>query len=195
MTVPDVLAEVVKDEVFFDESGGGITISGGEPLMQASFVESLLAACRSRRIRTVLETCGFADPDLVGRITENVDLFLYDLKLMDRERHQHFTGVRNDLILQNLRMLAERRRAVIVRVPIIPGVNDDDANLDALSGFLSPLGLRDIDLLPYHRIGSDKYHRLRLPYQMEGVDPPSTEQMETIAAHLRGRGFRVRIGG
>ena len=195
MTVPDVLSEVVKDEVFFDESGGGITISGGEPLMQASFVESLLAACRSRRIRTVLETCGFADPDLVGRIAENVDLFLYDLKLMDRERHRHFTGVRNDLILQNLRTLAERGRAVIVRVPIIPGVNDDGANLEALSGFLSPLGLRDIDLLPYHRIGSDKYHRLGLPYRMEGVDPPTAEQMETIATHLRGRGFSVRIGG
>lgn len=195
MTVPDVLVEVLKDQVFFDESGGGVTVSGGEPLMQAAFVEALLAACRTRRIRTVLDTCGYADSNAIHQVSENVDLFLYDLKLMDCERHQHYTGVKNDLILRNLKMLAERGRAVIVRVPIIPGVNDDRGNIDALSEFLSPLSLREIDLLPYHRIGSDKYHRLHLSYGMEGVNPPTAGQMETIAGRLRRDGFNVRIGG
>lgn len=195
MTVPDVLAEVVKDEVFFDESGGGITVSGGEPLMQAEFVEALLAACRTRRIRTVLDTCGFADSSVIRRVSENVDLFLYDLKLMDCERHRHFTGVKNDLVLRNLKILAERGSAVIVRVPVIPGVNDNSDNLDALSDFLSPLGLQEIDLLPFHRIGSDKYQRLHLSYGMEGVDPPTAGQIEAIAARLRCDGFSVRIGG
>jgi pyruvate formate lyase activating enzyme len=195
MTVPDVLAEVLKDQVFFDESAGGITVSGGEPLMQAAFVEALLAACRTRRIRTVLDTCGFADSNVIRRVSESVDLFLYDLKLMDCERHRHFTGVKNDLILRNLKILAERGSAVIVRIPVIPGVNDDRDNIDALSEFLSPLGLRKIDLLPYHRIGSDKYQRLHLSYGMEGVDPPTAEQMETIAARLKRTGFSVRIGG
>jgi pyruvate formate lyase activating enzyme len=195
MTVPEVLAEVSKDQVFFDESGGGITVSGGEPLMQAAFVESLLAVCRARRIRTVLDTCGLADSDVILRISENVDLFFYDLKLMDCEKHQRFTGVKNDLILRNLKLLAERGSAVIVRIPIIPGVNNDSGNLDELSEFLSPLGLREVDLLPYHRIGSDKYHRLRLSYGMEGVDPPTAGQMETMAARLRRAGFKVRIGG
>jgi pyruvate formate lyase activating enzyme len=192
MTVPDVLAEVLKDQVFFDESGGDVTVSGGEPLMQAAFVEALLAACRTRRIRTVLDTCGYADSNAIRQVSENVDLFLYDLKLMDCERHQHFTGVKNDLILRNLKMLAGHGRAVIVRVPIIPGVNDDRGNIDALSEFLSPLSLREIDLLPYHRIGSDKYHRLHLSY---GVNPPTAGQTETIAARLRRDGFNVRIGG
>ncbi|MGA7476440.1 MAG: glycyl-radical enzyme activating protein [Thermoplasmata archaeon] len=195
MTVPDVMAEVSKDQVFFDESGGGITVSGGEPLMQAGFVESLLAACRARRIPTVLDTCGWVDPSVLLRVRENVDLFFYDLKVMDREKHHHFTGVPNDVILENLRMLAELGSAVVVRVPVIPGVNDDTDNMDALSGFLAPLGLRQIDLLPYHRLGSDKYRRLHLPYEMEGVVPPSDEQMETLAARLRRDGFTVRVGG
>jgi pyruvate formate lyase activating enzyme len=195
MTVPDVLREISKDQVFYDESGGGVTISGGEPLMQAAFVESLLAACRARRIRTVLDTCGLADSRVMLRVAEYVDLFHYDLKLMDPEKHQRFTGVKNDSILRNLKMLAERGSTIVVRMPVIPGVNDDGRNLDELSEFLSPLGLRDIDLLPYHRIGSGKYHRLSLPYEMEGVEPPTDGQMETMAARLRRDGFTVRIGG
>jgi pyruvate formate lyase activating enzyme len=195
MTVAEVVTEILKDQVFFDGSGGGVTVSGGEPLMQGAFVEALLAVCRTRRIRTALDTCGYADSNLIRRVSENVDLFLYDLKLMDCEKHRHFTGVKNDLILRNLKMLAEHGSAVIVRVPIIPGVNDDIGNIDALSEFLAPLSLRRIDLLPYHRIGSGKYNRLHLPNEMEGVNPPTTEQMESIAARLRRDGFNVRIGG
>ncbi|HUD75422.1 MAG TPA: glycyl-radical enzyme activating protein [Terracidiphilus sp.] len=195
MTVPEVLTEVLKDEVFFDESRGGVTISGGEPLFQAGFVEALLAACHARRIRTALDTCGFADPGVMRRVSEHVDLFLYDLKLMDSEKHQRYTGVKNDVILQNLKMLAERGSHIIVRVPVIPGVNDDRENFGALSEYLSSLGLKDIDLLPYHRLGSDKYLRLHMLCGMEEIDPPTTEQMETIASRLRRDGFHVRIGG
>jgi pyruvate formate lyase activating enzyme len=195
MSVPEVMTEVLKDRIFFDESCGGITVSGGEPLMQAAFVEALLDNCRARRIRTVLDTCGFADSTVICRVSKNVDLFLYDLKLMDRERHLRFTGVRNDSILQNLKMLAERGCAVIVRIPVIPGVNDDSDNINALSSFLSSLHLLEIELLPYHRIASNKYHKLQLSYRMEGVVPPPAEQMESIALHLRHDGFRVRIGG
>ncbi len=195
MTVEDVVTEVSKDRPFFDESGGGITVSGGEPLMQAAFAGSLLAACRARRIRTVLDTCGLAESGVLLRVSEYVDLFFYDLKLMDRERHQHFTGVNNDLILRNLRMLADRGSAVIVRIPVIPGVNDDSENIDDVSKFLTTARLREIDLLPYHRFGSDKYRRLHLPYGMEGVAPPTAVQMDLLAARLRRDGFTVRIGG
>lgn len=195
MSVPDVLAEVLKDQAFYDESKGGITVSGGEPLMQAPFLEALLAACRARRIGTVLDTCGFAETGEIRRISQFTDLFLYDLKLMDPEKHRRFTGVRNDLILQNLKMLAEGGSAVIVRVPIIPGVNDDRDNIEAISSFLSHLEFRRIDLLPYQKIGTAKYHRLQLSYRMEGVVPPTVEHMETIASRLREDGFRVRIGG
>ena len=195
MSVPDVLAEVLKDEVFFDESGGGITVSGGEPLMQVSFVEALLAACHIRRLRTALDTCGYAPSGVIRRVCENVDLFLYDLKLMDSERHRQFTGVGNELILQNLKTIAKHGSAVIVRFPVIPGVNDGADNIDALSAFLLSLGLTRIDLLPYHRIASDKYQRLHLPYRMERVDPPTAEHMQAIAARLGRDGFNVRIGG
>ena len=195
MTVPEVLAEVLKDQVFYEESGGGVTVSGGEPLMQAAFVEPLLAACRAARIRVVLDTCGWADPEVLLRVRENVDLFFYDLKLMDSERHQRFTGVKNEVILQNLKMLAEQGSAVVVRIPVIPGVNDDGDTMDRISQFLLPLRLRRVDLLPYHRLGSDKYRRLHLPYGMEGVAPPSAEQMEALAARLRRDGFTVRVGG
>jgi pyruvate formate lyase activating enzyme len=195
MSVPEVMKEILKDQIFFDESGGGITVSGGEPLMQPAFLEALLAECRTRRIRTALDTCGWADSAVLGKLSEYVDLFLYDLKLMDGERHRHFTGVSNDLILRNLKLLAEGGSVVIVRIPVIPEVNDDTANIDAVCDFLSPLSLRKIDLLPYHRIGTDKYRRLQLCHQMDGVSPPNAEQMESLAARLRGAGFCVRIGG
>lgn len=114
---------------------------------------------------------------------------------MDSERHRQFTGVGNEVILQNLEILAEAGSAVTVRVPVIPGVNDDLANTDALCDFLSPLGLKRIDLLPYHRIGSDKYRRLGREYEMEGVKPPSADEMQAIAGRLSAAGFAVRIGG
>lgn len=195
MTVAEVVAEVLKDRVFFEESGGGVTLSGGEPLMQGSFVEALLAVLRARRIHTAVETCGFADPGVLQRISENVNLFLYDVKVMDSERHRQSTGVDNARILRNLETLAREGRTVIVRVPVIPGVNDDSANLDAMYAFLFPLGLHRIDLLPYHRIGSGKYDRLGMPSRMESVEPPAAAQMQAIAARLTQNGFSVRIGG
>ena len=195
MSASEVMAEILKDQVFFDESGGGVTISGGEPLRQVEFVTNLLAACRQHRIHTVLDTCGYAENSVVARIREDVDLFLFDLKLMDPVRHEHYTGVSNKRILENLTLLAQSGSVVIVRIPVIPGVNDDEGNLSAVSRFLSPLGLRDIDLLPYHRIASGKYERLGLPYRMEGVAPPSAEGMQALAARLERNGFHVRIGG
>jgi pyruvate formate lyase activating enzyme len=194
MTVEEVLAEVLKDEVFYEESGGGITISGGEPLQQPHFVEALLAACKARGFHTVLDTCGFASPDVLRRVSEHVDLFFYDLKLMNSEKHLSLTGVNNDLILQNLAMLAKGGNAIRVRVPILPGFNDDNENLDALSTYLSPLGIREIDILPYHELGNDKYRRMNLSSGMENVVPPTSAEMETIAARLRRDGFSVRIG-
>jgi pyruvate formate lyase activating enzyme len=195
MSVPEVMAEVLKDQIFFDESGGGVTISGGEPLMQADFVEAVLAACRAQRIHTIVETCGYAEWQVLDRIYGNVDLFLFDLKIMDSDQHQRFTGVRNDRILANLSHLAKCGSAVIVRIPVIPGVNDDQENLAAVSSYLAPLGLRSIDLLPYHRIASSKYSRLGLAYRMEELLPPSEEQLQAIAARFRRDGFQVQIGG
>ncbi len=195
MSLHDIMPEVLKDQIFFDESGGGVTISGGEPLMQPDFVEALLAACRARRINTTLDTCGYAEWKVLDRIRSNVNLFLFDLKLMDSSRHQHFTGVRNDRILTNLTLLAKSGGAVVVRIPVIPGVNDGEENLTAVSSFLSEIRLRDIDLLPYHQIATGKYSRLGLEYRMEGLLPPTVEHLHDIAARLRRDGFHVQIGG
>ncbi len=195
MTVPEVVREVAKDQVFFDQSGGGVTLSGGEPLMQPEFAEALLVALRERRIRTALDTCGLAQPEVVERIQPYVDLFLYDLKVMDQATHLKYTGVKNELILRNLAWLADAGSSVIVRLPVIPGVNDGADNLDTLAGFMTAHGLRDIDLLPYHRIGSDKYQRLHLVWRMDAVEPPGAEHLDALAARLRLGGLRVRIGG
>lgn len=195
MPVSEVMGEVLKDQIFFDESGGGITISGGEPLMQPAFVEALLAACRSRRIHTVVDTCGYTEGSVIERISKHVDLFLFDLKLMDRAKHRHFTGVPNDRILENLALLARGGSAVNVRIPVIPGVNDDEENLTAVSRFLSPLRLRHINLLPYHWIAAGKYSRLGEDYRLPDTSPPKQDDLETIAARLRQDGFDVQIGG
>ncbi len=195
MTLPRVMAEVLKDQIFFDESGGGVTVSGGEPLMQADFVEALLAACRCRGIHTVLDTCGYAEWQQLDRVRRYADLVLFDLKIMDATKHQQFTGASNDRILANLTSLAKGQSAVVVRIPVIPGVNDDEDNLAAVSGFLALLGLRRIDLLPYHRIAIGKYSRLGLPYRMGDVVPPAEEHLQAIAARLGRDGFHVQIGG
>jgi pyruvate formate lyase activating enzyme len=195
MTVQETLAEIEKDIVFYDQSGGGVTFSGGEPLLQPLFLEALLDACRSRRIHTVVDTSGLAPRRVVERLAAKADLFYFDLKLVDRERHRHYTGVPNDAILENLRLLAERGAAIVVRVPVVPGINDDEENLRAMAAFLKPLGLSRVDLLPYHTIGLEKYRRLNLPNRMDGTKPPAPEHMRRIAGDLEQKGFVVRIGG
>lgn len=195
VSVEEILAELARDQIFFDESGGGVTLSGGEPLMQPAFAERLLAELHARRIHTVLDTCGFASPQLLRRVSPNVDLFHYDLKLMDSAKHEYYTGVKNSLILSNLELLAELGSAVIVRMPIVPGINDAGEDVAAASAFLRDLRLTNVDLLPYHRIGGDKYSRLHREYRLPDLAPPSAEHMESIAARLRADGFTVRVGG
>ena len=195
MTVPEVLSEIEKDRLFWDESGGGVTFSGGEPLMQPNFLESLLDTCRARGIHTAVETCGYAKRDLLLRLSRKIDLFLFDLKLLDSEKHRANTGRGNESILANLRALIEAGRDVIVRYPVIPEVNDDEENVKQMIKLLRSLGLRRIHLLPFHQTGADKYRRLRLPKRESGNDGSFTSLVERIAQEFSGHGFEVRIGG
>jgi len=195
MTVAEVMSELVRDRVFFEESGGGVTFSGGEPFMQPAFLGSLLDACHGEGISTAVETCGMADrQDLLG-MAGKVDLFLYDVKLMDRDRHGEATGVGNQTILTNLAALVAARAHVIVRFPVIPGVNDDRENVGLMVAMMRQLGLRDIDLLPYHPIGTDKYRRLGRPYQLAELQPPSAEAMENIRRVFADAGIEASVGG
>jgi pyruvate formate lyase activating enzyme len=195
MTVVEVMSELVRDRVFFEESGGGVTFSGGEPFMQPAFLRSLLDACQGEGISTAVETCGMTDgQDLLG-MADRVDLFLYDVKLMDRDRHGETTGVGNETILANLTALAATHAHVIVRFPVIPGVNDDSKNVGLMVVMMNRLGLREIDLLPYHRIGTDKYRRLGRPYQLAELQPPSAEAMENIRRVFADAGIEGSVGG
>jgi pyruvate formate lyase activating enzyme len=195
MGISEVMAEIERDVVFFDESGGGVTFSGGEPLAQPQFLGALLSACRERGIHTTLETCGFAQRAVLLRLSEQVDLILYDLKIVDPAKHEMFTGAPSTPILRNLEALAEAGRPVTVRIPIIPGINDGEAEVSAFRDFLAPLGIRRIDLLPYHRTGAEKYRRLGLPYMLPDVPSPSSDRMWQVAVSLEAAGFEVKIGG
>jgi len=195
MTVADVMSELVRDRVFFEESGGGVTFSGGEPFMQPAFLRSLLEACQDEGISTAVETCGMSDrQDLLGMV-DKIDLFLYDVKLMDTTRHGEATGVGNETILTNLAALVAAHAHVIVRFPVIPGLNDDRENVGLMVSMMDCLGLHRIDLLPYHRIGTDKYRRLGRPYQLADLQPPSAEAMENIRCMFADAGIEASVGG
>lgn len=196
MTVAEVIAEIEKDIPFYDESGGGVTFSGGEPLLQSDFLLALLRACKEKEIHTALDTCGFAPWETLDSIREYVDLFLYDLKLMDDAKHREFTGVSNELILRNLRMLSERGHDIFLRVPIVPGINDDDEHIRQIGAFAADLPhLNRVDILPYHHIALEKYKRLNKVYSLPEARPPSDKRITEIAQILEGFGLRVKIGG
>ena len=193
MTVAQVMAEVERDVAFYDESNGGVTFSGGEPLLQPDFLLALLRACREKEIHTALDTCGFATWETLNRIREHVDLFLYDLKLMDDAKHREFTGASNALILKNLQALSQREHNIVLRVPIIPGINDDDDHVRQIGAFAAALPhLKRVDILPYHHGGAAKYDRLDKVYDLPETRPPSDERMANIAQMLRGFGLQVQ---
>jgi pyruvate formate lyase activating enzyme len=195
MTVSEVMHEIERDMIFWDESGGGVTFSGGEPLAQPRFLESLLDACREKRINTVVETCGLAKKDVLLKLSEKVDLFLYDLKILDPLKHKKYTGLPNDSILANLEALARRRKPVVVRFPIIPEINDDSENIRQMAALLSRLHLWRIHLLPYHQSGTEKYKRLGLDFRLEEVKAPPPSLVTRIAGAFERAGFNVKVGG
>ncbi len=196
MTVEQVMAEIAPDTAFYDESRGGVTFSGGEPLLQRDFLLALLQACQARDLHTAVDTSGFASWDTVDRIRSLADLFLYDLKLIDDERHREFTGVTNQPILRNLFDLSARGHAIVIRVPIVPGINDDEGSIRQLAEFIAALPNRHpIELLPYHHIAIDKYLRLGKTYRLFEVRRPDDERMDQIAQQLRQFELPVSVGG
>lgn len=195
MTVSEILAEIERDVVFFDESGGGVTFTGGEPFAQPELLEALLDACRQRRIHTTIETCGSAARDSVLRIGGMADLILYDLKILDTARHRQYTGAPNRNILENLQALVAAGRPVVVRIPVVPGINDGPADVRAACQYLAPLGLTRVDLLPYHRAGTEKYRRLGREYRLQHTPAPTAAAMALIAAEMEAVGIPVKIAG
>lgn len=196
VAVEDVLLEIEKDRVFYDHSGGGATFSGGEPLMQADFLEALLNGCRARGIHTVVDTSGYAPFEHLERIRPLTDLFFYDIKHMDDARHREATGVSNHIILENLRGLNRAGSLIEIRFPVIPGINDDEEHIRDLAAFLGGLGGIDtIALLPYHRIGTQKYTDLKRPRGGHDPSEPEEETILRIQEFLKESGFHVKRGG
>ncbi|TKJ29932.1 glycyl-radical enzyme activating protein [bacterium (candidate division B38) B3_B38] len=197
MSVGEVVKEIEKELIFYDQSAGGVTFTGGEPLMQPEFLGALVEECKARGIHTAVDTCGYAPFEVIQSISDKVDLFLYDLKIMDDEKHRQYTGASNKAILDNLRRLAAQgSTAVAVRLPLIPGVNDDSDNITKIAEFIASLrSIKDISLLPYHRAGSEKYRRLHRAYRLGKTQPPSGQQVEESKTILEERGLRVKVGG
>ena len=194
LTVSEVMAQIEKDRLFYEESGGGVTFSGGEPLFQADFLLALLKACADKSLHRTVDTCGYSPYSTVRAVAQLTDLFLYDLKLMDSAAHKYYTGVHNEGILANLRRLAFDHPNVLVRVPIIPGITDSEANLQTMATFLRPLPIRRLEILPYHNTGLAKYLLLGRSCPPD-IPRPSRAQMEKVAEILSAGGQQVIIGG
>jgi pyruvate formate lyase activating enzyme len=196
LTAGELLGEIQKDIPFYDTSGGGVTFSGGEPLMQAEFLIELLKLCGAEHIHRAVDTSGYASSDTLMAVAEHSDLILYDLKVMDSGKHERFTGLPNHLILDNLRHLAGKPVDLIVRIPLIPGVNDDVQNLDCTGSFLKRLaGAVKVQILPYHDFQNAKYDRFEMPYRTGKIPLPTGDLLLKAKNRLENFGLEVAMGG
>lgn len=194
MDVEDVLAVLERDRAFYERSGGGITFSGGEPTAHAGFLLALLKACRRAGFHTAIETTGFVKWKVLQRLLPWIDLVLYDIKALDPDQHKALTGQRNDVILANLERIANAGTPPVeIHVPVIPGKNDSDRFFAELATRLDGLGIKDIALLPFHKLGSHEYEELGMKYPMENAESISGERMDQIREGFRSLGFRVRV--
>ncbi len=196
LTAEQALAELLADRIFYEESGGGITFSGGEPLMQPEFLKDLLTACRAQGINTAVDTCGFAPREQLLAVAALTDLFLYDLKFVDDAKHREYTGVSNATILENLQALSGIHKNIWIRIPIIPGLNDCPEELEAMARLVASLsGVQQVNLLPYHKTGIHKFKRLGQNYRLADTVPPSREYMEAVAQRFNALGLNAKAGG
>lgn len=196
VSVQETMNEIVKDRIFYENSGGGVTLSGGEPLMQPEFTRSLLVGCKDAGLHTAMETTGFASFDSFRRILKSVDLVLFDIKHMDSGLHKEFTGVTNKLIIRNAERISDLNVPLIARIPVIPGYTDPAQNLERTARFIDKLNVDEVHLLPYHFFGSSKYGRLGREYKLSGLQPPDKNRMQEIKRIIESdSNLKVQIGG
>ena len=184
MTAEAVAAELVRDRIFYEESGGGITLSGGEPLAQPDFAIDILRRCKSAGLHTAVDTAGFVETDVILAAAEYTDLFLYDMKHPDSTKHEEFTDVPNELIIENLRSLCAAGHNVLVRQPIIPGFNDAPETVEQTGKVLQDCGVKQLQLLPYHALGTSKREKLCIKLPSGNFTPPTNKQMRATQTSL-----------
>jgi len=193
----EIIQEIEKERPFFDQSGGGVTFSGGEPLLHHKFLIRLLKECGKLGIHRTVDTAGFVKTDIILQVAEHTDLFLYDLKFMDPEKHRKWTGVTNEKILENLKALSATGAKIIIRIPLIGGVNDDAENIETTARFVAGLSgmKKDVNLLPFHKIAQTKYQKLGRPEDFHLLEEPSKEvQLQAISIFQK-YGLAATIGG
>lgn len=196
VTVDEIMQELRKDLIFYEESGGGVTFSGGEPLMQPGFLQQLLWVCKTENIHTVVDTSGYAEWPLYEKILPAVDLFLFDLKILDSKQHKRYIGVPNKLIIENLQKLLKAHKEVYIRIPLIPGITDTPGNLLQIADFLKNLGnIQRIDLLPYNPMGEEKYNKLNRNLKLSNMKHQSDQELKKIQTLFKPYGFEVNVGG
>ena len=196
MSPSNVAEEVLKSRLFFEESGGGVTFTGGEPLMQSDFLMECIRLMKQHNIHVALDTCGYTQPEKYAKIIAEVDLVLYDLKHTNANLHREFTGAALEPILRNLQSKAQAEKPLFVRIPLIPEFNMSEAVYAEMAEILASLpSLMQVDLLPYHYIASHKYTRLGMEYKMKGIKEPSRIEVEKALDFFKDRGFKVTIGG
>ena len=195
-TIDEIMETVRKEQIFFEQSGGGVTISGGEPLVQFDFTMALLEECKKREISTAIDTCGFVDSQNLIDAIPVTDIFLYDIKHMDPGKHKKYTGVDNEVIKSNLVKLGESGARIFARVPFVPGVNTDEDNIRATGEFVSRVkGVELVCLLPYHTAAEDKHRRWGMEFKLRGVHPPTENMLASSAAIIESFGIPAVIGG
>lgn len=196
ISLEELLEELEKDRVFMEESGGGITLSGGEPLMQHEAVFTVLEECRKHKIHTALDTSGLVSKKVLQQATELADLILYDLKSLDDKIHMKYTGVSNKMILSNLKIALKGQARVVLRIPLVTGFNDTAPDQEQLLSYLGGLkNLDQIDILPYHPFGTQKYKRFHKINRQNGFGTPTRELINSLEKRLTNAGYAVNIGG
>jgi len=196
-SVDDLLAVIERERPFFEQSGGGVTFSGGEPLLYPDFMCAILDACGRKGIHRTVDTSGMVKTKTLLQVARRTDLFLYDLKLMDKKKHKEWTGAGNKLILQNLRALAESGAEIQIRIPLIKGVNDDDDNIDATATFVAGLAgaRKPVNLLPYHNVAEGKFAKLGKSYKSATMSEPDEADLERVISRFSNHGLTASVGG
>jgi pyruvate formate lyase activating enzyme len=196
--VEEVISILEKERIFIEKSKGGVTFSGGEPMMQFDFLLEALRECYNYGFHTAVDTSGHFPQARLKAILPYTNLFLFDLKHLDQGRHSHFTGVSNTAILSNLQKIAESGAEIMLRIPVIPGINDDDEHLVIMKEYINSIkgkSIRIINLLPYHKSGTVKYRKFNRENKMESVAPPSQQRMQHLKEFFSDTGIKVKIGG
>jgi pyruvate formate lyase activating enzyme len=195
MSVEEVVEVVKQDMTFYNQSGGGVTLSGGEVLSQAKFSAEILKRCQEEYIHTAIETSGYGSWGNFKQVLEFTDLVLFDIKHLDSNKHLEVTGVENTWIIDNLRRAAQLNKEMIIRIPVIPGVNDSKENISQTAQLAQELGIKEVHLLAYHSLGREKYARLDREYLLENLESPSDEKMNYLKKLVESKGIKAQIGG